>query len=377
MIREFFHSGGYVKQTFAYIGLLIFIGHSVFKAWLKVALNNWYEEFYDLVGDSEFGSGIELKNKRDQMWELLLQFSLIVLPSIVVHPVTKWIGSIWCFNWRVALIRSYLSHWDCSTLPIEGAAQRVHEDTQRFADGLYSCFGILLDSFCTLVAFIPVLIELGDQVRPPGLHWAPWLLCIATTAAIGGLGVSMIVGYKLVDLEVANQVVEAELRTKLVLLEQTPAMVCASTQENDIVNEEHGEPVKALSPIKALEPILKKLWKNYRNLYAQFALFNTWLSIYDQSMVILPYLLVAPLLFAEDPEHRITLGVLMKMSNAFGRCFDAMAVVSENWNAVNAWRSVLKRLSEFEQTVYTRIKFSSRRISNVEIAEISATLDRL
>ena len=92
-------------------------------------------------------------------------------------------------------------------------------------------------------------------------------------------------------------------------------------------------------------------------------------------MVLVPYLLVAPLLFAEDPDGRITLGTLVKMSNAFARCFDAMAVVSDNWNAVNAWRSVLRRLREFEATIYARVTFSATRIQMAEMTEVTVTLE--
>lgn len=381
MLREFFCIGNAQQIAFAYGGLVVFVGHALFKAWLKVALNGWYEAFYDVVGENanldESGSG--LSEQRANVWDLLLQFATIVSPTVVVHPLAKWIGSVWCYTWRVALIRSYLGHWDCGTHPIEGAAQRVHEDTQRFAEGIYSCFAIILDSIFTLVAFVPVLLELGDEIHPPWAKWPPWLLAIATVSALGGLAVSMVVGRKLVGLEVANQAVEARLRTKLVLLEQTPAVICggmSETRDSEFVTIDVQTDTRAVPPLTALRGVLKDLWCNYRRLYAQFALFNTWLSFYDQFMVLVPYILVAPLLFADDPADRITLGTLVKVSNAFGRCFDAMAVVSDNWNAVNAWRSVLRRLHEFEQTIYSRIRFSPTRVAtDLGELELTSTLE--
>ena len=381
MLREFFCSGSTQQLAFAYVGLIIFVGHAVFKAWLKVALNGWYEAFYDVVGDNvdlnELGSG--MVEKRNDVWNLLVDFAVIVSPTVVVHPVAKWIGSVWCYTWRVALIRAYLSHWDCGAFPIEGVAQRVHEDTQRFAEGLYSCFAILLDSVFTLVAFVPVLLQLGEDVHPPWATWPPWLLTIAIVSALGGLGVSMIVGRKLVGLEVANQAVEARLRTKLVLLEQTPAAICggvSETRETEFVNIDVQPTAKATPPLVAMRGVLSDMWRNYRRIYRQFALFNTWLSIYDQMMILVPYMLVAPLLFADDQNDRITLGTLVKVSNAFGRCFDAMAVVSDNWNAVNAWRSVLRRLREFEETIYSRVHFSPTRIVNeLDGMEITSTVE--
>jgi len=91
---------------------------------------------------------------------------------------------------------------------------------------------------------------------------------------------------------------------------------------------------------------------NYRALYRNFFYLNLWLSAFDQAMIIAPYILVAPLLFAEDPAQRITLGTLVQASNSFGRVFDSLSIVSENWGGINEWRSTFVRLQQFEQQLY-------------------------
>ena len=48
-------------------------------------------------------------------------------------------------------------------------------------------------------------------------------------------------------------------------------------------------------------------------------------------MIVAPYLLAAPLLFADDPSKRITLGTLVQTSNSFGKVFSSLSIVSENW----------------------------------------------
>ena len=140
-------------------------------------------------------------------------------------------------------------------------------------------------------------------------------------------------------------------------------------------------------------------------------------------MVLLPYMLIAPLMFAENPEvqqlpqstpfspfptllnlgnfpnldlltlfprlslsceqDRITLGSLMKVTNAFDKVFSAMAVVTESWPAINDFRSTLWRLREFEQAVYTRKRFDHSLLREAsilpgevplaELAELPAT----
>jgi len=370
MLREFFCSGPRNRLLFAFLGLLVFVAHSLFKAWLKYALNDWYANFYDELQD--LGSGDEedhMAHKRQAVWDQLLHFVVIVSPAVVVHPIAKWIASVWRFSWRMALVRAYLVHYDVSSHPIEGAAQRIHEDTMRFEQGVYECCTIVLDSILTLIIFIPVLLDVGATAHLPDWDWPPWLLTLSIVAAFGGLLISMVVGHRLVGLEVQNQKVEAQFRTKLVLLEQLPASI-VGTEPMDpsaqVIEELHFDDIlhrppqpKHVVPSVAFIPVINELWRNYKRLFANFAAFNTWVSLYDQVMVITPFLLVAPLMFTDAPEDRITLGTLMKVSNAFDKVFGAMAVVTENWASVNEFRSTMRRLGEFELSIYARRRFNS------------------
>ena len=70
MLREFFCSGPCSRLVFAWSGLVVFVSHGVFKAWLKYALNDWYANFYDELQD--LGSGDEenhMAHKRQAVWD--------------------------------------------------------------------------------------------------------------------------------------------------------------------------------------------------------------------------------------------------------------------------------------------------------------------
>lgn len=372
MLREFFCKGTKRRVFGAWFGLLIFVAHALFKAWLKQALNKWYNEFYDEVqtgmpavegSDAGYGSGDAevsdaLLERRASVNHLLVRFCLLVTPSIVVHPVAKYFSQRWTYAWRIALLRAYLTAWNPAGPAVEGSAQRLHEDTQRFSHGVYSCFATLLDSVLTLAVFSPILIELGGKVAPPVQTWdSGWLFAIAISGALGGILTSALVGRKLVGLEVANQQVEARLRTKLVLLAERP-------------DDAPPPPVA-----NAFQMVLKDMWDNYHRLFTQFVYMNTWLSTFDQAWVIIPYMLCAPLLFADDPSRRISLGTLVATSNAFGKVFDSLAVLSDSWHAVNAFRSVIRRLREFEKKVYENRSAArlARVAANVASGTCSAT----
>ena len=73
-------------------------------------------------------------------------------------------------------------------------------------------------------------------------------------------------------------------------------------------------------------------------------LLQTWgLPLTEGAMDLLQRCLTA------DPARRITLGTLVKLSNAFGRMVGAIGVVSENYAELNAFAAVVVRLREFER----------------------------
>ena len=384
MLREWFCEGGCRRRLFAWLGLVVFVGHAVFKAVLKMRLNSWYERFYDALQDSEEWSsgeseGDHLLRKRREVAQFLLDFSLIVAPAVFVHPLAKWISSQWILHWRLSLIKSYLDAYNVNRPAIEGASQRIHEDTLKFVAGLYTCFAVFLDSVLTLAVFIPVLIDLGSRVQMPGWRFDGWLFFIAFSAAFGGLLVSIVVGYRLVQLEVVNQKVEAALRKRLVLLETDPASVVGVQNESENVIEDlHFEEFRErrqprlVSPLGFFLDIIKDVRSNYSALYRAFAAFNTWISLFDQALIVLPYALVAPLMFAE--EDRISLGKLTKVTNVFAHVFGAMSVLGENWGAVNEWRSTLVRLHEFEKTIYPPPSRRQRHVP-VALAEVPGVVE--
>ena len=48
---------------------------------------------------------------------------------------------------------------------IEGASQRIQEDTMRFASIMKTLGVSIVDAVMTLIAFLPVLIQLSENVK--------------------------------------------------------------------------------------------------------------------------------------------------------------------------------------------------------------------
>ena len=351
MLGEFFAADTLKTRAWAWLGLLGIVAYSWLLAHVKLQINEFFGSFYDLLqrgdpdaGSGETGSGDATRAElRVQVWAQLFDFALIVAPLVSFSPAAKWLRSVWSLKWRLALVCVYLGEWDVEVDAIEGAAQRLHEDTQRFANALQGCLVTALDALFTLLLFVPALAALSEEVAPPfsvGTLRCVWLVLAAIGAAAVGLGGAVLAGQKLVGLEVANQQVEAELRKDLVVLELTPSALGGT--------EEHPHTATRLFPAVFFGPTLRRLYKNYLALFIHFGGLNAWLTFFDQCMVLAPYVCAAPLIFADDPTKRISLGVLIKVSNAFSNVFGALSVLSENWGAVNDFRSTLRRLREFE-----------------------------
>ena len=207
--------------------------------------------------------------------------------------------------------------------PIEGSAQRLHEDTQRFCVALQGCLGLLLDATFTLIVFVPILLDLSKVIPPPvdvTFLRDYWLLVVAYFAASVGLTGAMVAGKKLVELEVNNQKVEAELRRDLVILEIRPTalrrVVGASSRDGSPRSAAGGVSAqRALrearrEPAALLLADAQKARAKLPRALPQLFVLNVWLTAFDQVMILFPYLIAAPLLFADDPAQRITLGIV-------------------------------------------------------------------
>jgi len=279
---------------------------------------------------------------------LLGEFALLCIPSVVVHPLFKLVTNRWVLSWRISLVECYLCDWRPEAHHIENGAQRVSEDTQRFARGVATICIVLLDCVLTLVVFSPVLLQLGESIHPTPRPGA-WLVMISVGVALVGTAVSVVLGWKLVALEIENQKVEANLRKKLVLQEENT--VAASPFDPDTVVDRSPVRQYGVSSLSLVfRDMIRELQFNYLKLYNRFAVFSLWLGGYEQITALLPYLLVAPLLYASD--NRVSLGKVTQTSNAFGHVFDALNVLSDRWIEFTEFMSVIRRLREWEKVLY-------------------------
>lgn len=315
MFSSYFKSRKYF--LWAWLGLTIMVSSVYAQVLLTVALNEWYGTFYNLLQKAT-------EHSIDEFWQQMMVFSKLAFPYVLIATATGWFARVYCFKWREAITFNYLPRWRTTTAVIEGASQRIQEDTYRFAKIVENIGLKTLKAGLTLIAFIPLLWTLSSSVTIPYLKDVPGSLVIAAfVVSVGGLVISWFVGIALPGLEYNNQRCEAALRKHLVYAEDNRGLR------------------QDLSLARAL---FEDLRANYQRLFNHYGYFDIWSNTFNQLMIITPYLIMAPSLFA----GAIMLGTLVQVSNAFSKVRESFQIFISEWTTITELRSIHKRLKEFE-----------------------------
>ena len=305
------------------VGSALILLVTYFQVQISVWLNTWYGEFYDLIqlALTEPGSVTS-----PQFYGELLTALYILVPNIVVSVLFLFFTSHYVFRWRTAMNDFYMSHWG-KLRDVEGASQRVQEDTMRFAaimEGLGSAF---IGSIMTLIAFLPLLWTLSSQVTELPLigELDGSLVFLALISAGFGTVLLAAVGYRLPGLEFNNQKVEAAYRKELV----------------------YGEDDRTRATPPTISDLFGDVRRNYFRLYFNYMYFNVFRYAYLQGANFIPLIALGPTFVA----GAITFGVFQQISNAFGKVEGSFQFLVNSWTTIVELMSIYKRLRTFESRI--------------------------
>ncbi len=298
----------------------------LFNIWFSVqtslVINAWYSPFYDLIQKMLGSGGGDIQD----LYTGTLTFLYIAMVYVTIAVFNLFFVSHYIFRWRTAMNNYYTAHWE-QLRHIEGASQRIQEDTMRFAKTTEALGVSFIQALMTLIAFLPVLFQLSDHVKslpiigeiPHALMWA------AIGWAVFGTVVLMLVGIKLPGLEFNNQKVEAAYRKELV----------------------YGEDYHERADPQTLKDLFSKVRFNYFRLYFHYAYFNM-VRIWYMQLDNLYGLFV---LFPSIAAGAITLGLMMQISNVFGKVRESFQYLIESWPVIIELLSIYKRLRAFESVL--------------------------
>lgn len=320
-----FHTFFATKKWFswAWLGAALVVAATWYKVELDVQINVWFGSFYDMLQKAlATPNSVEFSELLGKM----LEFARIAGVYIVIAVVLDYFLRHFVFRWRTAMNDHYTQNWHL-VRHIEGASQRIQEDTMRFARIMETLGVALLRSVLTLIAFLPILWGLSEHVKVlPWVGEVPHsLVFLALFSAILGTVLLAVVGIKLPGLEFNNQMVEAAYRKELVL------------------GEDHAE--RAAPP--TLDQLFKNVRKNYFTLYLHYFYFDVAKWSYLQFSVIFPYIAMGPTIVA----GAFTLGVMQQIVRAFGKVEESFQFLVNSWGTIVELISIYKRLRAFDKQI--------------------------
>lgn len=301
--------------------LILFVNW--FLVQLDVMINEWFGTFYDMIQQALGTPGsVEAS---DYYWQIAT-FLQIALVYVFVGALFRFFVSHFIFRWRTAMNEYYMAHWK-RLRHIEGAAQRVQEDTMRFATITEGLGVSLVDSIMTLIAFLPLLWGLSAHVKelPVIGEVSQGLVFVVIIWSIIGTALVAIAGIRLPGLEFRNQRVEAAYRKELVY------------------GEDHAD--RAEPP--TVRELFSNIRRNYFRLYFNYLYFNLVRIFYLQIGNLVPYIALGPTIVS----GAITLGVMQQIIRAFNRVESSFQYLVNSWSTIVELLSVYKRLKAFEATL--------------------------
>ena len=321
MFRSFFFARKWMHWSILGSALILFA--TWYKVELDVKINEWFGRFYDLLQKAIAKPGSI--NMDDYMAQLSTFFQIAIV-MIAIAVLLDFFTKHFVFRWRTAMNDFYAANW-YKVRKIEGASQRVQEDTLRFARLVESLGVSFMRSLMTLFAFLPILWTLSYKVTELPFFGKVdhALIYVAVGFALFGTVVLALVGFKLPGLEFNNQKVEAAYRKELVLGEDDPN--------------------------KASPPTLAELFSfvrrnNFRS-YFHYLYFEVAKGSYLQFGVLVPYIALAPTIVA----GALTLGAMQQIVRAFGRVESSFQYLVNSWTDIVELISVFKRLRAFEKRI--------------------------
>jgi peptide/bleomycin uptake transporter len=288
---------------------------------IDVKINEWFGTFYDMIQKAlAEPNSITI----EEYWGGLLSFITLAAVYVGIAVLVSYFTAHFLFRWRTAMVEWYHSVYN-DARKIEGASQRVQEDTIKFSRIMEGLGTSLIESLMVVVEFLPIL--LGLSIGIPIFFFGNWeygLVVGALIWSVGGTAFLILLGMilRLVGVEYDLQKQEAAYRKILVIAE----------------DDETVRP-------KTIDELFNDVRKIHFTSYIRYLYFNIGRIAYLQANVLSAYVFLAPAIVAGV----VTLGVMQQIIRAFGRVEGSMQYLLKSWPTIIELVSVYKRLREFER----------------------------
>ena len=307
----------------AYLGSIIILSSLWIQVQIDVKINEWFGEFYDMIQKAlAEPNTVTIEEYFAGLWSFISLAMIYVAIAVLVSFFTNH----FLFRWRTAMVDWYHSVYD-KARTIEGASQRVQEDTIKFSRIMESLGTSFISAVMIIVEFLPILF--GLSIGIPIFFFGDWEYGLVVGALIWSVGgtlflVALGLLLRLVGVEYDLQKQEAAYRKILVIAE----------------DDGNVRP-------KTLDELFDDVRKIHFISYLRYLYFNIGNIAYLQLNVLSAYVFLAPAIVA----GAVTLGVMQQIIRAFGRVEGSMQYLLRAWPTIIELASVYKRLREFETQI--------------------------
>ena len=326
--------------------------------YLNKLFNNWYNEFYNTmqaVDESGF--------KR-----CLVLFAVLACFWVLSNSCKSFFTQIFEIRWRHWMTRSFMARWlknatfyrqQFAKTHSDNPDQRISQDLDEFISLSISLVFSIGQSIAMLFTFVYTLWELSSSTffvllaeydtLPEGnaelisfgqdllvhSHHLPdgYLVYLSLAYTLLGTLLTFIIGRPLIRLNFYQQKLEADFRFALMRIRENAESIAIYHGSSDEWNYLDGR--------------FKKVVRNFVSLVSRTFGLNFFVFAYNQTAVIFPLMIAAPLYFAKV----ITLGIFMQISNAFSQVHDSLSTLISNFTGIARWKSVVDRLITYEKSM--------------------------
>jgi len=303
---------------------------------IDVLVNQWNNRFYNALQQRDWNTFVA---------ETLI-FCGLAATNVVLNVYQLYLNQWLQIRWRRWMTRRYLGQWlqeaNHYRMQLQGDAadnpdQRISDDVKLFVTQTIGIGLNLLNSIVTLLSFVVILWGLsaaahlnffGTHVVIPG-----YLVWCALIYAVVGTMLTQWIGSPLVRLDFEQQRFEADFRFNLVRVRENSERIALL----------HGEGAER----ERLSARFARVIENWYAIMSRTKRLVAFTASFDQTAVIVPYILVAPAYFAD----RIQLGGMMQSVSAFGSVQKALSFFVAVYRELAEWRAVVARLDGFERAI--------------------------
>ncbi len=277
----------------------------------------------------DFISAIENRDRArflTQAWLYVGVFAASTVAAVVFRYVEERLALLWRVWQTRQIVDRYLVHQayfrieEYARLP--NPDQRIAEDVRAFTTTTLSFVLMTLNASVTIVAFSGVLWSIS-----------PRLFGIAVIYALVGTALTVVVGRRLVGLNVHQLDMEANFRSELMRVRENAAAVALLQREPHMRR-------RLLDRLDDVRANTRRIIDVNRNL-------GFFTNGYNYLIQIIPALIVAPLFMQGD----VPFGVITQSAMAFSTLMGAFSLAVTQFQSISAYAAVIGRLGRLTDAI--------------------------